>query len=651
MAAHPAPSRPAVDVGIVTWNTAQLTLEALHRLLDHDQGCDIRVLVHDNASSDDTARSIARAFPQVDVEAGTDNIGFARAVNRLMARGRSPWFLALNSDAWPEPGAIGTLVARAEALPRAAAVAPLLRAPDGTIEHSTHPFPSPWLAALDVLGGRRWLPRRLLEQWSLQGGWRHDRPRRVAWAVGAALLLRRAAVEDIGGFDERFFMYVEDLEWCWRARRRGWEVHFEPTAVVRHIRNVSGAVRFGQRRAALEAANLRVVLEEQWSPGKVRTYKALTVAADLEQLLLSRAGGRKAATRHWRRQTLADLGWELPPPTGPVGRPAPAVTGPDHPADGPLVSVAVSTHGRSQLLPRLVAALEAQTLPPERFEVVIVDNASPDDTSAVLDKLASATSIQLRALRAEGPGGPARGRNMAWRAARGAVVAFTDDDCLPCPAWLEEGLAAFDDGAGVVVGRTTPPPEQRGAAEVPFARVVQVDDVRFFETCNVFYRRADLEAVDGFDESFRGVGGEDTDLGLRLTERGVAAEFAPGALVHHEVRPGSFAAALRESLRWSDLPLVIRRHPAAGRRLAHRFVFWRAAHPPALAAAVGILLGLRWRPALLLVVPWVRHRTRVHPLSPKQLANLKALPGALVIDICEVGVMARGAIRHRTLFL
>src|SRR3954469_10556844 len=98
------PERVRVDVGVVTWNTRDLTVEALRRLLDTDQGCDLRVLVHDNASSDGTPDAVRQRVPEALVEESPDNLGFAAGVNRLLGRSDAPWFLALNSDAWPKPG-------------------------------------------------------------------------------------------------------------------------------------------------------------------------------------------------------------------------------------------------------------------------------------------------------------------------------------------------------------------------------------------------------------------------------------------------------------------------------------------------------------------------------------------------------------------
>jgi GT2 family glycosyltransferase len=235
--------------------TAQLVAAVVvrRRLTTSDQGADLRLLVRDNGSTDDTAERVHHAAPVAEVYRG-DNLGFAGGVNFLLARASAPWVFLLNSDAWPETGAIGRLVEAALADPRAAAVAPRIERPAGGLEHSTHRFPSLRLAAATAWGVGR-LSAERADALLLTGAWLHDRPRVVDWAVGAALLLRRDALEDVGPLDDTFFMYAEDLDWCWRAHRRGWHVRFEPSAVVRHVGNASGSQRYGHRRARAHFAS------------------------------------------------------------------------------------------------------------------------------------------------------------------------------------------------------------------------------------------------------------------------------------------------------------------------------------------------------------------------------------------------------------
>ncbi len=319
----------------------------------------------------------------------------------------------------------------------------------------------------------------------------------------------------------------------------------------------------------------------------------------------------------------------------------------------PAVSVVVSTYRRARLLPRLLAALEAQTLPPDRFEVVVCDNGSDDDTATVLAVLAATSPVQLRIVRAAVNRGPSAGRELAWRAGTGPVIAFTDDDCQPQPDWLERGLAAMADAApAVVVGRTAPDPEQVHLL-VDFFRSQRVDDARFAQTCNVFYRRSDVEAVGGFDRAFTSPGGEDTDLALRVEARGARRVFCADAVVHHDVRATSLTTTLRDTTRWTDVPLLYAKHPTARRESLHRRLFWKPSHPPTLLLLLGVVLAASWRrpTPLVLALPWVRFRTTVWPVARGPRRRWALLPGALAVDALEVAVMARGSLRHRTLVL
>jgi len=293
-------------VCVVTWNTAELTAEALRRLLDTDQGCEVHLLVRDNASSDGTPEILRDRVPEADVDAGTENLGFAAGVNTLLARATAPWVLLLNSDAWPEPGAIGIMVEAAEKHPRAAAVAARLERPDGTLEHSTFPFPSIRIAATMAFMRER-LPQARAEELMLEGAWMHDEARAVDWAVGAALLIRREALQAIGPLDESFFMYVEDVEWCWRATRKGWQIWFEPAAVVRHVGNASGAKRYGHQRTRVYMANTyRFYRREHGAPSAI-AYRALNLIGSGRRYLAARLKGDKEMARYWRGYIGANL--------------------------------------------------------------------------------------------------------------------------------------------------------------------------------------------------------------------------------------------------------------------------------------------------------------------------------------------------------
>ncbi len=306
-------------------------------------------------------------------------------------------------------------------------------------------------------------------------------------------------------------------------------------------------------------------------------------------------------------------------------------------------SVCVATYARSGRLADLFAALAAQTVPAGTFELVIADDGSTDDTLDVLERLAADAPFPVRVLPGE-HGGAARARNRAWRHAPGDRVLFTDDDCLPTPGWIAAHLDAAAT-ADIVVGRTGPADGEE--PDGPYARVLRIDDARFFATCNVSYRRSDLSAVGGFDERFRYAAGEDTDLGLSVRARGASVVFSEDAAVVHPIRPSSLRAALRQSSRWMDIVLVVRKHPEVRRSLLHRRLFWKQTHPSTVLALTGIAASCasirrhRWSPALAVAcaAPWLSRRRGLPPA---------ALAGTFLLDAVEVAAMVRGSIRHRT---
>lgn len=302
----PTAEATAVDVGVVTYNTRDLSVRALRRLLDQPSGCRLRVLVRDNGSSDGTTEAIAREVPEAELDAGTTNVGFARGVNSLIRRCSAPWFLALNSDAWPQQGAIDRLVASGDEHPTAAAVAPRLERPDGTLEHSTHPFPSVAVAGLYATGAVRILGRQRLDRLLLEPAWAHDRSRPVDWAVGAALLMRRSALDDLGGFDERYFMYAEDLEWCWRAARKGWSIWFEPDARVVHVGNASGERTYGSQRTEAFWRNTYRFYRGEHGAVNTFAYRTLNTVAAAKAYVIGRTR-RDGSAGYWAETVRAHL--------------------------------------------------------------------------------------------------------------------------------------------------------------------------------------------------------------------------------------------------------------------------------------------------------------------------------------------------------
>ena len=308
------------------------------------------------------------------------------------------------------------------------------------------------------------------------------------------------------------------------------------------------------------------------------------------------------------------------------------------------LAVVVATRNRALRLRWLLDALEHQTV--DDFEVVVVDDASQDDTAATLDRFAS--RLSLKVLRHDVATGPARARNEGWRASRAEVIAFTDDDCRPAPDWVERLREAA--GPGVVVqGRTEIDPDELHVFHAaPHARSQWELDPPgpWAQGCNIAYPRAVLEAVDGFDERFPAAAGEDTDLALRAQAAGASYAGAPAAVTYHAVVAGSLAARVRDAGRWQHLAGVVKRHPSMRRHLVAR-VFWRRSHAWLVAAAVAP------RPAKApLMTGWALASAPRYGSGPRAVVrSLSELPGRLVVDVAEVAAAARGAVRYRTPFL
>jgi GT2 family glycosyltransferase len=307
----------------------------------------------------------------------------------------------------------------------------------------------------------------------------------------------------------------------------------------------------------------------------------------------------------------------------------------------PEVSVVVPTHNRPAGLAALLAAISAQTLARERFEVVVVDDGSDPPQQP------RAHGLTLRVVRREQAGGPGAARNAGWRAARAPLVAFIDDDCIPLPGWLEALAGAAAGGAAVIVqGPVAPPPEQRGERG-PLSHTIEVAGPdRLFATCNIAYSRALLERVGGFDESFRR-SAEDVDLGSRALKAGAEPRYAERAEVHHEVRELTLAQMLRHTTKWTYSVNAVKRHPELRELLLWR-VFWKPTHARLLLALGGIASGRRGVAAAA-ALPYLAHYTRAYHGRPRALA--RSLPLHVAIDVCELGTMVAGSVRYRTLML
>lgn len=224
---------------MVSYNTRELTLKCLRSLFADCREMSAEVWVVDNASTDGTVDAIRREFPFVKLIANDNNIGFGAANNQAMREASGEYFLLTNSDAVIESGAVAGLIDYLKRHPHVAAVGPRMLNEDGTLQMSCYPFPSLLRAWIDSLSLARFVSYR-----SALGdfrSWDHDSERIVPWVIGACMLVRRSVYQQIGGFDERFFLYAEETDWQRRMRLAGWEIGFTPSASVTHLAGASGS--------------------------------------------------------------------------------------------------------------------------------------------------------------------------------------------------------------------------------------------------------------------------------------------------------------------------------------------------------------------------------------------------------------------------
>ena len=284
-----------VAAAVVSWNTRDLLARCLDALKpDVDAGL-VAVHVVDNGSFDGSRALVRERFGWAVLHEPAENLGYGRAVNLVAAATRSPWLLAANADTAPEPGALRALVDAGAADPRAGALSPRLVLPDGSTQHSVHPFPTlPFLAAFNagLLGP-------FGDRFCLEGAWDPDRARRVPWAVAAFLLLRRAAFRDAGGFDPDQWMYAEDLDLGWRLREAGWHTRHVPAAVVRHASGASTAQAWGEERTLRWQAETYRWLRRRRGRAYARAAYLTNLAGSRARAALDAEGWRAQRAREW----------------------------------------------------------------------------------------------------------------------------------------------------------------------------------------------------------------------------------------------------------------------------------------------------------------------------------------------------------------
>jgi len=252
-----------LSIIIVNWNGGRLLTRCIETVISSNPKASYEIVIVDNASSDDSLDKlraneiIAPLFnsEQIRIIRNTENRGFGAANNQAFAVVESPYVFLLNLDTEVPAGTIDTLLDKLKSDPKIGACGPKMLNTDGSLQVSVffNP-PRVWHTVLSQLWLYRLLPRRLRGELLLGWHWNHDRERSVPMLGGAAILARREMIEQVGGFNEKFHMYAEDNEWCWRITQSNWRLMFVPDALLVH----HGAQSSGKRWSPTDQIRVRL---------------------------------------------------------------------------------------------------------------------------------------------------------------------------------------------------------------------------------------------------------------------------------------------------------------------------------------------------------------------------------------------------------
>jgi N-acetylglucosaminyl-diphospho-decaprenol L-rhamnosyltransferase len=264
----------ANDVGVivVTLNALPYATRCLESVRDYE------TVVVDHGSSDGTVEVVREHSPAVTL-VEQENKGLAAGWNRGMEElVDKKYFFILNADAWAFDGAVERLISFAEDHPDAAIVGPQLLNLDGSLQPSIRGFPTTWRLATQYWLLRKLAPNRPFFAAASGAGMDHSKTCEVEWIMGAAMLVRNGAVQEVGALDENFFLFTEEVDWCYRFVQMGWKIFYHPDAKVTHVGEASHGGRWTRE---LARSNLRYMMKHHGprSAQRARWIMAIGLAA------------------------------------------------------------------------------------------------------------------------------------------------------------------------------------------------------------------------------------------------------------------------------------------------------------------------------------------------------------------------------------
>lgn len=271
-----------LSIIIVNWNTRQLLAECLDSIYASllDRECEIWVV--DNNSKDGSQRMLRELYPEINLIANSCNPGFARANNQAIHQCTGEYILLLNPDTVVKPGALSLLMKFLDEHPQAGAVGPRLINADGSLQISAYPQPTLWREFWRLFHMDNFHPWALypMQEWDVAT------PRQVDVLMGACLLIRRKVLDQIGLFDEDYFMYSEEVDLCCRIRQAGWSIYWVPQAVVVHYGGQSTDQVAAEMFLHLYQGKI-LYFRKHYSWLSVQLYKVVLLLASLGRVALT----------------------------------------------------------------------------------------------------------------------------------------------------------------------------------------------------------------------------------------------------------------------------------------------------------------------------------------------------------------------------
>lgn len=305
-----APLDAGVDVSIVivSWNVSQLLKDCLRSVYDHAGDLTLQTIVVDSGSADDSCEMVRREFPQVELFDMQENVGFPAGNNIGMRAAVGRTIYLLNPDTEIIGDALPLMLKKIESEPAIGLIGSWLQYPDGRIQSSRRRFPTVWTGLFESTWLERFAPSSLLAHYYMTDK-PDDRPCDADWVMGASMLVRRAAIEAVGGMDEAYVMYSEELDWCRRIKEAGYRIVWLPEAKVIHYSGASSDQASTRRHIHFNRAKLRYFRKYhgRWAAGLIR----LVLLANFGGQIVVEGGKYLVGHRRELRQQRIGAYWQV----------------------------------------------------------------------------------------------------------------------------------------------------------------------------------------------------------------------------------------------------------------------------------------------------------------------------------------------------